>query len=110
MVDILISEDPASSGIGCFSTSVSRAVRKLGPSAARCIACVEDSATEPLSGRNVLFLLVLGRLSLRSGEGSRSFGDAGEVVVDLRFLLFVARLSTSISLDLSNKFQALSSS
>jgi hypothetical protein len=62
-----------------------------------------------------MFLLVLGRLSLRAGSAwSRSArlsrGEAGEAVADLRFLLGGACASGSSARALSRAFQALSSS
>jgi hypothetical protein len=89
---------------------------KLGPS-----ACALRTGTSKVEGpgsgttASIIFLLVLGRLSLRGGSAwSRSEllarGEAGEAVADLRFLLGGLCASGSSARALSRAFQARSSS
>lgn len=93
-------------------------MRKLGPSVGLCIGRTGTSIVDgpgSASVGSVMFLLVLGRLSLRGGSAcSRSAvlsrGEAGEAVADLRFLLGGRCASGSSARALSSAFHARSSS
>lgn len=113
------SGEPVSSGAGCFSTSWRSCVRKLGPSTGVCTErtgiSIEDGPDSAGATAFGMFLLVLGRLSLRAGSAwSRSAvlsrGEAGEPVTDLRFLLGGACAWGSSARALSSAFHARSSS
>lgn len=93
-------------------------MRKLGPSTGFCTGRTGTSMVDgpdSVAATSVIFLLVLGRLSLRGGSTcSRSAvlsrGEAGDAVADLRFLLGGLCASGSSARALSRAFQARNSS